>query len=173
VDACTGEQSVESLTTAFSALSSSDNASGANATQASVSGIIVKHTRPRELVVQSSLIELKTRAAHKELDWYEIYPQLYLSQTAWLHIARHARGNFSAPEKVKLGSQRMNVYARAAEEGMGKLKKVLEEVLAAVRHEGEGVPLCLVCVGGELSLHKRKNGTGKSLEESFLARFRS
>ncbi|EIN10493.1 hypothetical protein PUNSTDRAFT_132583 [Punctularia strigosozonata HHB-11173 SS5] len=162
VDACTGEQSVESLTSSFSALGSSDGTSSDSADRV-VSGVSVKQSHPRELVPQSSLIELKTRSVRKEMDWDEVFPQLYLSQTAWLHIARHERGKFSAPEKVELSSPQMLAHAKEAEEStMGMLKKTLEEVLVVVRREGEGTPLCLTCIGGKLSLYKRKLGTGKN-----------
>ncbi|KAG1725886.1 uncharacterized protein EDB91DRAFT_80558 [Suillus paluster] len=60
-----------------------------------VRGVSITHTTPRTIVPQASLIELKTRAAHRELDWEEVYPQLYLSQTAFLYIAKHERGNLT------------------------------------------------------------------------------
>ncbi|KAG1724963.1 hypothetical protein EDB19DRAFT_1915270 [Suillus lakei] len=72
-----------------------------------VRGVSITQTTPRKVVPQASLIELKTRAAHRELDWAEVYPRLYLSRTAFLYIAKHERGNFNTLEKIELGSESM------------------------------------------------------------------
>lgn len=142
-------------------------------TTTTVNGIIVRKTPSGALVPQSSLIEIKTRSMKKPLDWYEIYPQLHLSQTPWLYLAKHDRGTFTAVEKHELRSGAMAEYARVAADGIGKLRKVLEEILSKVTQIGEGVPLSLVCISGKLMLHRRKEGTGKRLDEEILARFKA
>jgi hypothetical protein len=136
-----------------------------------ISGVTVVQTKPRTLVAQSSLIEIKTRAAHRPLDWADVYPQLYLSQTPFLYLAKHARGSFTTPEKYTLDGTTLTSHAKQAEDGMGKLKIVLNEILDAVRQAGSGVGLCLVCVGGTLSLYNRKQGTGKAVGSEILSRF--
>jgi hypothetical protein len=173
VDACTGSIDVDELTSSFSRLATAATASTAKSPSppTPVSGISCLETNPRKLVPQSSLIELKTRAAHRELDWHEAYPQLYLSQTAYLYLAKHQKGSFVTVEKVELGGAGMRRYASEAEAGMGKLREVLKEVLEAVRKEGHGVPLSLVCQGGRLALHKRQAGTGKVVGNEILSRF--
>lgn len=122
-------------------------------------------------MAQSTLIELKTRAAHRPLDWAEVYPQLYLSQTTYLYLAKHNRGNFGTVEKIQLAGDSMKVYAEQAEVGMGKLEVVLTQVLEAVRKEGEGVGMSLISERNSLVLYKRGQGTGKAVGSEILSRF--
>lgn len=173
VDACTGTGDLDNLASAFSGLGiTPSNLHPTDASTGSVIlGISVIQTTPRTLVAQSSLIELKTRASHRPLDWTETYPQLYLSQTAYLYLAKHTKGNFTAVEKTRLAGGDMKAYAKQAEAGMGKLKALLDKVLEAVRKEGDGVGLSLVSAGGKLMLYKRKEGTGKALGSAILSKF--
>jgi hypothetical protein len=85
-----------------------------------------------------SLIELKTHAVHRKIDWAEIYPQLYLSQIAFFYIAKHDRGNFNTLEKVELGLESMQTHARRAEQGVAKLKLVLQDILDAAKRKTRG-----------------------------------
>ncbi|KAG2112945.1 hypothetical protein BD769DRAFT_1673915 [Suillus cothurnatus] len=140
-------------------------------TVSTVRGVSITQTFPRKVVPQASLIELKTRAAHRELDWAEIYPQLYLSQTAFLYIAKHERGNFNTLEKVELGSECMQTHARRAEQGVAKLKLVLQDILDAAKKEGVGVGLSLVAMGGKLALYKHHEGTGKGPGKDITDKF--
>jgi len=145
--------------------------SAAETTRPPIPGISVIHTSSRALVPQSSLIEIKTRASHRALDWTEAYPQLYLSQTAFLYLAKHNRGLFVDVERVSLSGNSMKVHAKQAEAGMGKLRAVLTEVLSAVRNQGSGVGLCLVQEAGNLVLYERQEGTGKAIGKDILSRF--
>ena len=176
VDACTGVPShdADDLVAALSGLKiKSDTAAAETSvnTRTPVGGVSIIRTSPRTPVAQSTLIKLKTRASHRPLDWAEAYPQLYLSQTAYLYLAKHTRGNFGVVEKIKLAGDSMKVYAKQAEVGMGKLKVVLNEVLDAVQKEGNGVGLSLVREGDRLVLYKRKPGTGKAAGSEVLSRF--
>ena len=173
VDACTGSSDFDDLASGFSGLGITPviPLPTGTSTGSGMSGISVIQTTPRTLVAQSSLIELKTRASHRPLDWTETYPQLYLSQTAYLYLAKHTKGNFGAVEKIKLTGDSMKIYAKQAEVGMAKLKAVLDEVLEVVRKESDGVGLSLVSVGGKLMLYKRKERTGKALGDEILTRF--
>jgi hypothetical protein len=172
VDACVGVANAEAddLSSAFSKLGIAANSKPSEG-GATNSKVTIIRTTPRSIVPQSSLIELKTRASHRPLDWTEAYPQLYLSQTTYLYLAKHNRGSFINVEKVSIAGDAMNGYARQAEAGMGKLKAVLDEVLRAVRDAGEGVGLCLVCERGKLALYQRKEGTGKAVGKDILRRF--
>ncbi|KAI5989812.1 hypothetical protein F5J12DRAFT_915786 [Pisolithus orientalis] len=53
----------------------------------------VKLTSLRSVLPQSSMIEIKTRAARRQLDCKEVYVQLYLSQTPYFYLEKHTRGN--------------------------------------------------------------------------------
>ncbi|KAI6038190.1 hypothetical protein EDC04DRAFT_2868498 [Pisolithus marmoratus] len=134
-------------------------------------GIKVKLTSPRLLLPQSSVIEIKTRAAHRELDWKEAYPQLYLSQTPYLYLAKHSRGTFGRVEKVQINSRAMAAHTREAEAAMVKLEALLSDILKAVRKHGEGVPLSLVYRAGELQLYKCKDRTRRPFGRDITRKF--
>lgn len=138
----------------------------------SPTGLYIKLTSSRSLIPQSDLIEVKTRSSYREVNWREIYPQLYLSQTAWLYLAKHSGGVFEPVEKISLTGEEMKPYAEMMEGSLGKLKNLLKEVLKAVRDQGEGVPLSLVRQGATLSLWRRKEGSGKPLGEEITSKFK-
>ncbi|KAG2354836.1 hypothetical protein BDR07DRAFT_1474275 [Suillus spraguei] len=170
IEACTSSTNdtndEDDLLAAFSGLgiggasaSNSRDTKKPQATAPSVRGVSINRTTPCKVVPQASLIELKTRAA------------LYLSQTAFLYIAKHDRGNFNTLEKVELGSESMKVHARRAEQGLAKLKLVLRDILDAARMEDEGVGLSLVAKDGKLALYKRLEGTGKGPGKDITNKF--
>lgn len=176
VDACTGVSShdPDDLAAALSGLKIKSDASAAETsvnTRTPIGGVFIIRTNPRTPVAQSTLIKLKTRASRRPFDWAEAYPQLYLSQTAYLYLAKHNRGNFGIVEKIELAGDSMKVHAKQAEVGMEKLKDVLNQVLDAVRKEGDGVGMSLVSEGQNLVLYKRKPGTGKAVGNEILNRF--
>ena len=55
----------------------------------------------------------------------------------------------------------MLLHPRRAEQGVAKLKVVLQDILDAVRKEDAGVGMSLVGKSGKLMLYKRHEGTGK------------
>ncbi|KAI6019172.1 hypothetical protein EDC04DRAFT_3093121 [Pisolithus marmoratus] len=135
-------------------------------------GINIKLTSPRSVLPQSSVVEIKTRSARREPNWKDIYPQLYLSQTPYLYLARHIRGTFGQVEKVQLSAQGTAAHAEEAETAMAKLETLLSDILKAVRKHGRGVPLSLVYRAGKLQLYKRGDGVGQPLENDILDKFR-
>lgn len=182
IEACTSSTNdtndEDDLLAAFSGLgiggasaSRSRDTKKPEATVPTVRGVSITQTTPRKVVPQASLIELKTRAAKREIDWAEIYPQLYLSQTAFLYIAKHERGNFNTLEKVELGSVSMQTHARHAEQGVAKLELVLQDILDAAKKEDVGVGLSLVSKDGKLALYKRHEGTGKGPGKDIIDKF--
>lgn len=182
IEACTSStddvNDEDDLLAAFSGLgisgasaSKSQDTKKPQATVPTVRGVSITQTTPRKVVPQASLIELKTRAVRREIDWVDIYPQLYLSQTAFLYIAKHDRGNFNTLEKVELGSESMQIHARRTEQGVAKLKLVLQDILDAAKKEDVGVGLSLVAKDGKLVLYKRREGTGKVLGKDITDKF--
>ncbi|KAG9013884.1 hypothetical protein FRB94_004264 [Tulasnella sp. JGI-2019a] len=156
------EDEEDTLTAAFSSLTT-------NARQ--FPGLTIQHSASRTIVPQSTLIELKTRASHKALDWEETYPQLYLSQTPYLYLAKHDRGAFRPAEKYDVAGRDLRPYAEQAEVGMVQLRDALLQILGSAREEGEGVGLSLVCQGEDLALYRRKEGTGRAVGKDILAMF--
>ncbi|KAG9311433.1 hypothetical protein JVU11DRAFT_8546 [Chiua virens] len=179
VDACIGSKRVDDdLLASFSSLSigtGADNTIKPEAirlTGASHAGLIDKRASPRSLVPQSDLIEVKTRSSYREPNWRDIYPQLYLSQTPWLYMAKHTAGVFQPAEKISLTGKEMKPCAEMMEQSLGKLKNLLKAILKAVREQGEGVPLSLVRQGRTLTLWKRKEDSGKPLGEDIMNKFK-
>lgn len=176
VDACAEPASEDdSFLASFSALSTGTRGGSQLSNDPAYSsrfGIKVKLTSPRSVLPQSSVIEIKTRAARRELNWKEVYPQLYLSQTPYLYLAKHTRGTFGRVEKVRIDSRGMAAHTREAEAAMVKLEALLSDILRAVRKHGEGVPLSLVYRAGELQLYKRKEGTRQPFGKEITGKFR-
>ncbi|KAL4063769.1 hypothetical protein J3A83DRAFT_969411 [Scleroderma citrinum] len=174
VDACTESKSDDSdLLTSFSSLTIGDQRPTSQQDLAYVNrfGIRVKLTNPRSVVPQSRVIEIKTRSSHRTLDWKEAYPQLYLSQTPYLYLAKHTKGSFHPVEKINLNGQAVIPYANEAKGAMSKLEVLLGSILKAVRKQGEGKPLSLVYSEGKLKLYKRKEGSGKPIDVEISRKF--
>ena len=87
-------------------------------------------------------------------------------------MAKHNSGVFQPVEKISLTGDEMKPYAEMMEGSLVKLKNLLKAIFKAVREQGEGVPLSLVCQGGTLSLWKRKEGSGKPLGEEITSKFK-
>lgn len=176
IDACTESESEDDdFLASFSAMNIGSKTgtpkSQPDSTCTNRLGMKVKLTSPRSVIPQSHVIEIKTRASHRELDWKEVYPQLYLSQTPYLYLAKHAKGTFGPVEKVDLNGETMAPRAREAEDAMGKLEVLLGSILKAVRKQGKGVPLSLVYHKGKLQLYKRHEGSGKRIEAEISRKF--
>jgi hypothetical protein len=170
VDACTGVIDDNELSSALSELNITSNTEETHARPA-IQGLTVIRTHPRSLVPQSSLVEVKTRSSNRSLDWAETYLLQYISQIEYLYLAKHTHGTFSPVAKYSLTGSAMLVHAQQAEASLGKLKVLLEEVLTAVRVGGTCGGMCLICVGGKLSLHRRKDGTGTAVGTEILNKF--
>ncbi|EIW75664.1 hypothetical protein CONPUDRAFT_147212 [Coniophora puteana RWD-64-598 SS2] len=127
-------------------------------------GLSVELQSSRELVPQSSLIDLVTRTMKGDVRWQEVFPQMYLSQTEYLYIARHERGMFGNVEKVRLNGAMSDEIARRRRRvetvEMPKLKAALDAILSVVRKVDDGVQLSLVRERGELALYKLRQGKG-------------
>jgi hypothetical protein len=109
---------------------------------------------------------------NKSVIWNDIYPQLYLSGTPHLYVAKHFKGAFTTVERHDIYSPALRPYAKAAEEGLGKLVKLLEELSTYLQEAGPGIGFSLVGdVSGDLKLYRRKQGTGRGLTKDIIARF--
>jgi len=97
------------------------------------------HYIPNGLLVdQSEVMELKTRVQHKQLDWEETWPQLFLSQTRYLLLAKHFRGEFVIIEKNDFNSDQLKEYVRRGKAGLIRLKSVLKTMKVLVVKYGKG-----------------------------------
>lgn len=126
----------------------------------------------RPLVAQDSLIELKTMSQNKNIVWNKVYPQLYLSGTPHLYLAKHSRGSFTTLQRYDLHGSTLRPYAKAAEQGLGKLVESLRELSTYLQEAGPGIGFSLIgSVSGDLKLYRRKKGTGRGLTTDIVARF--
>lgn len=91
-------------------------------------------------------------------------PQLYLSQTPYLYLAKHVKGEFQTVERIRPDAKRV-------EAELGKLRETLLDILETVRQQGSGVELCLVCASRKLELYQRKPGTGRAVGAEILSKF--
>ncbi|KAF8841510.1 hypothetical protein BDN67DRAFT_1068471 [Paxillus ammoniavirescens] len=178
VDACVAASASneDELLAAFSTLKVGSRGAAvttapSTVTPSTTSALSVNFTVPRSLTPQGNMIEIKTRALKRQIDWTEVYPQLYLSQTAYLYLAKHDRGTFQPVEKVQLNGAVMQSHAKGAETSIGKLKVLLQQILDVVRKEGKKGQLSLVCQGGKLTLYKRTTGSGNPVDEYITKKF--
>lgn len=136
-------------------------------------GLTVIKDGSQSMVPQSDVIEIKTRAAHKKLEWGTFYPGLYLSQTSSLYLARHTKGEFQPAEKYALKGTSFATYKEQTEMSLWNLQVLLTQILVAVKKELEGTPLSLVCEGGRLSLYRRNRGVGTMVNNEIKALFKA
>ncbi|PVF99869.1 hypothetical protein CPB86DRAFT_265484 [Serendipita vermifera] len=103
-------------------------------------------------------VEIKTMSGWKEIDWKEWYPQLYLSRTKYLYVARHTRGTFDKIEKLKVTDPEVEkTYQAKMEDSLGRLLEFLRRLFAALKRSENG-PWALLCIDGRLMLHKSREG---------------
>jgi hypothetical protein len=98
-------------------------------------------------------VEIKTMAQRKAVDWKIFYPQLYLSQTKEVLVARHARGQFVSIEKHQLNDAALRQQLQHTEQTLGRLLEFMRRLFVALKASGSG-PWALVCTNGTLKLHK-------------------
>jgi len=178
VDACL--PSVSDLADALSGASLSSTASASKTSQlttapssssATTNPVSVQLTGT-PLVAQDSLVELKTMSQNKNVIWNEVYPQLHLSGTPHLYVAKHFKGSFTTLQRHDLHSSTLRPYAKVVEQELGKLVKLLGELSTYLQEAGPGIGFSLIGgVGGDLKLYRRKKGTGRGLTKDIVARF--
>jgi hypothetical protein len=106
-------------------------------------------------VVEYDFIEIKTMAQKKEINWKEFYPQLMLSNNRSLYAARHFRGQFITIDKFYVGDPSLKAYEEDTRKAFGQLLEFLRRLFVTLKQSQSGAgPWALVCMGGNLKLHK-------------------
>ena len=105
---------------------------------------------------QESIIELTTRSENyiHKLNWAEIFPQLYLSQTPHFYTGVHSAGRFFEVREQRLDGLEMVSQREKAETGLRKLGKVLKMIQEIVVKHGKAGRLSLVCEEGTLKVYE-------------------
>ncbi|KAK0185663.1 hypothetical protein F5146DRAFT_1144172 [Armillaria mellea] len=121
-------------------------------------------------VPQSAILELTTVSERRrsQFDWYEQYPQLFLSQTPCHFLGIHNVGQFRTVEKNELSA--LANQARMVQPSMKKLVKVLRTIQALVVKKGKTGRLTLIRDGEWLRVYERRSQEG-CLPEEYLAKF--
>ncbi|KAG8946974.1 hypothetical protein FRC04_011270 [Tulasnella sp. 424] len=154
---------VDDLVDALSSLLTSSSKAPARKTT-SFAGLTVKPSENRMMVPQSSIIKLKTRAEHKPLNMEDVGPQIHLSQTPYLYLAKHVRGDFQPAQRIIPDVQKIELQ-------LGKLREALLDIVEVVREQAQGEGLALTCVERKLELYKRGTGTGRSVGWDIISKF--
>jgi hypothetical protein len=156
-------EDMDSLLSSFGGIRIADRASRlptTSSTSASTSTTSVTFT-DGEIPVQRTtgalkdyqFVEIKTMAQRKVVDWRLFHPQLYLSQTKQVLVARHARGQFVSIEKYQLNDAALRQQLEHTEQTLGRLVEFMRRLFVALKASGSG-PWALVCTNGTLKLHK-------------------
>ncbi|KAJ8503209.1 hypothetical protein ONZ45_g11066 [Pleurotus djamor] len=121
-----------------------------------VSGIAV-HPTGSWSIPQTSILEITTRSFwnYQNINWSEVYPQLYLSQTPNLYIGLHQRGAFSRLVQEKLDSPKMKGIHAAEQPKMLMLRWLLGDIQKRLMKRGSDAKISLVCRAGVLGVYER------------------
>lgn len=86
-------------------------------------------------VAPESIVEMKTRVAHRPLAFREVAPQLWISQTTKLVRAYHDRGTFPVP-RVEDVTANIQTWEDAHQSDLRKLAALISRILDVVREHG-------------------------------------
>ncbi|KAG7444159.1 uncharacterized protein BT62DRAFT_981780 [Guyanagaster necrorhizus] len=121
-------------------------------------------------VPQNAIVELTTVSERRrpQFDWYEQYPQLFLSQTSLHFLGIHDRGYFHAVEKNELNA--LSQQARIVQPSLKKLVKVLKIIQELVVKNGMTSRLTLIRDGERLKVYERRSEES-CLPKRYLVKF--
>lgn len=108
-------------------------------------------------VPQESIMELATRSQYfvHEINWAEIFPQLFLSNTPNFYLGVHNRGRVDEIRKMKLSGDELGRQREEAEVTFRKLGKALQVIQETAKKYGKARRVSLVCEGGTLKVYER------------------
>ncbi|GAB1319188.1 Geranylgeranyl pyrophosphate synthetase [Madurella fahalii] len=84
----------------------------------------------------SSILEIKTRAAHRTLDMAEVSSQLWISQTPNLVVGYHRNGVFGNVQ-LRDTTNEIRQWERTNQKDLGNLACLLMKIIGAVKHSGD------------------------------------
>ncbi|KIH86555.1 hypothetical protein SPBR_08495 [Sporothrix brasiliensis 5110] len=88
-----------------------------------------------QLVPPDSLVEIKTRAAHKRLAIHDVAPQLWIAQTPKLVRAYHDRGIFPKPQVEDVATD-ITQWEDAQQADLRKLAALVARIVLVTRERG-------------------------------------
>lgn len=115
---------------------------------------LIPMRKSKDVLLDYDFVEIKTMKERVGIKWREYHPQLYLSQTKHLFVARHDCGTFSQIQKYTPSDAVWREHTINTEMSLGRLVEFLRVLLADLSTlEG---PWALVCTKGVLGLHKSR-----------------
>lgn len=127
-------------------------------------------TKRGTVVPQSSLIEIKTRAASRGLDLVSVLPQLWFSATPTLVVAYHRGGRFDEAKTMPMGAGELGTWERSNAANLRKLVALLKIIIEEAELVDGG--RCLVQGRGDGKLIiRRRSSTANSLPDDLEAKF--
>lgn len=125
--------------------------------------LIVRHGGV--IVPQTHIAELKSRA---NINWAELAPQLFLSQTPHHFNAQQDAGTVTRVRTVS--ADELASHEGAVQPALRRLREALGAIQKRVVEHGRGARLSLVCRNRVLWLYERE-GANSMLPEGILKRF--
>jgi hypothetical protein len=106
----------------------------------------IRTTRQGNLVSQSSIGEVKTRAAHRQLDMSDVLPQLWFSQTSRLVVGYHRGGRFDDVKQLQMDRE-LETWEESNVRNLQKLAELLGKISDAAKGAKNG-KCSVICQGG-------------------------
>lgn len=126
-------------------------------------------TKFGRLVPQSSVLEIKTRAASRTLNMADVLPQLWFSATPSLIVGYHRGGRFNDVKTARMDTGDLDVWERSNVVGLRKLVALIGVIIKEAESAEGGQ--CVVQGLGDGRLRIVKTGAKDSLPEDLKAKF--
>ena len=122
-------------------------------------------------VPQAALLEIKTRVAHKEIDMASVMPQLWISQTPNLVVAKHQNGLFGSATPRDM-TEAMAEWEKENQKHLQALQVLLRNIVDIVRRaDNDGTKVAIVrYVGGKTLRIEKANSEKISLPKDLHAK---
>ncbi|KFZ15073.1 hypothetical protein V501_02890 [Pseudogymnoascus sp. VKM F-4519 (FW-2642)] len=85
-----------------------------------------------QMISLKSTLELKTRVFHKRIEFHEVAPQLWISQTPKLVRAYHRRGTFPVPEVEDVAAD-IKTWEEGNQRDLRKLAALISKIIGVVK----------------------------------------
>jgi hypothetical protein len=98
-------------------------------------GAVLAVKEEGQVVPLEATLEIKTRVSHKPLEFQEVAPQLWVSQTPKLVRAYHKKGMFQGPEVEDVAAQ-IEKWEKDNQNDLRKLAALINKILKVVKGGG-------------------------------------
>ncbi|KAF8610326.1 hypothetical protein BDV93DRAFT_601357 [Ceratobasidium sp. AG-I] len=142
------------------------------ATIIAVDGSELRYVAHGKLIPQSDIIELRTAASKFDIPWSDIYPQLFLSQTPTIKVAKHLDGRIDAINTYNIEGEALQETHNKMNPELNALTKVLTQIRDVTKQpQNQGKLLTLYWSGsGDLKVFAVQRG-GRSPNDMDLKLF--